>query len=86
MNENPETIRKAANYLEGRNRLPTYVYECKKCQKQVELVQKISERVPPLCNSEECGSVEMESVIVGTSFALKGGGWYKDLYSSTKGK
>ncbi len=33
---------------------------------------------------EACGAPELEKLISHTAFALKGGGWYKDLYASTK--
>lgn len=63
--------------------MPTYVYACKKCDKTVELVQKMSERVAPKCDNPDCGGEEMSSVIVGTSFVLKGHGWARDGYGTT---
>ena len=61
--------------------MPTYSYFCNKCNKNVELVQKMSERQAPLC--EECDTL-MESQIALSNFQLKGDGWAKDGYSSRK--
>lgn len=60
--------------------MPTYVYKCPKCNSEVELIQKITEKISPMCTNEEC-NCEMESVIGSTSFVLKGSGWAKDGYS-----
>ena len=61
--------------------MPTYEYHCQKCGRQFEYVQKISE--PPKKKCENCGG-KLERLISGGAFILKGGGWYKDLYSSSK--
>jgi putative FmdB family regulatory protein len=61
--------------------MPTYEYQCHKCGKHFDYVQKISE--PPKKKCEECGG-KLERLISGGAFILKGGGWYKDLYSSPK--
>ena len=64
--------------------MPTYVYECPKCKEKVEVVQSITNRVPPVCCKEDC-NIEMESVISPSTFVLKGSGWAKDGYSGRKG-
>ena len=61
--------------------MPIYEYECAKCGKRFEVTQKISDA--PLKKHEGCGG-KVERVISGSGFILKGGGWYKDLYSSSK--
>ncbi len=61
--------------------MPIYEYACKKCGKVVEVFQKVSDPGPKTC--EKCGG-RLGRVISHTSFQLKGGGWYKDLYASTK--
>jgi putative FmdB family regulatory protein len=61
--------------------MPTYEYECKKCGKHFEYFQSISE--PKKTECEECKG-PLERLISPSGFILKGGGWYKDLYSSTK--
>lgn len=63
---------------EQRN-MPTYEYHCKSCKKNFEAFQKISEK--PLTKCPSCGK-KVKRLISQTSFALKGGGWYKDGYSS----
>ncbi len=62
--------------------IPIYEYACKKGGHGVELMQKIDDPPPRKC--EQCGC-KMARVISQTSFQLKGGGWYKDLYSSSGG-
>ena len=61
--------------------MPIYEYQCKKCGKVVEVFQKVSDPGPKTC--ERCGG-KLGRLISHTSFQLKGGGWYKDLYASTK--
>lgn len=61
--------------------MPTYVYECPKCHKQLELVQSIRDRKHPVCVEEGCNAVEMDSIIQAGSFVLKGSGWARDGYS-----
>jgi predicted nucleic acid-binding Zn ribbon protein len=36
------------------------------------------------CGCEACNEPKLEKLISRTAFQLKGGGWYKDLYASTK--
>lgn len=61
--------------------MPVYEYQCKSCQREFEYQQRMSDPEKDTC--EACGG-SLERVISRTSFALKGGGWYKDLYSSSK--
>lgn len=62
--------------------MPIYEYVCRKCRKQFEYLQRMSD--PPKRKCEACGAQALERQISQTSFQLKGGGWYKDLYSSPK--
>jgi putative FmdB family regulatory protein len=62
--------------------MPIYEYFCKSCDKTFESFQKITDK--PLANCPECGK-KVKRLISSTSFALKGGGWYKDGYSKGKG-
>jgi len=62
--------------------MPTYEYLCTTCQNLWEEVQKISE--PPIEVCPKCGASTAKRQISGGSFILKGGGWYADLYSSSK--
>ncbi len=59
--------------------MPIYEYECEACGR-FEVMQKITE--PPLKQCEKCKS-PVQKLVSQSSFALKGGGWYKDLYSSS---
>ena len=62
--------------------MPVYEYQCKKCGREFEYQQRMSDPEKTLC--EACGAEALERMISRTAFALKGGGWYKDLYASTK--
>jgi len=59
--------------------MPIYEYECGECGK-FEGIQKITEE--PLKKCEKCGK-PVHRLVSLSSFALVGGGWYKDLYSSS---
>ena len=62
--------------------MPIYEYECRSCGKTVDVLQKVSDPAPAVCSA--CGAPSsLERVVSRTSFVLKGGGWYKDLYGST---
>ena len=61
--------------------MPIYEYECGKCGKRFEYSQKMAE--PPKKKCEKCGG-KLDKLISASSFSLKGGGWYKDLYASPK--
>jgi putative FmdB family regulatory protein len=61
--------------------VPVYVYECDQCGERFEYSHSMND--PPKSVCEKCGG-KLVRVIAPTSFHLKGGGWYKDLYSSKK--
>ena len=62
--------------------MPIYEYRCKKCGKTFEYMQRMTDSPKKKC--EACGASALERLISNTSFQLKGSGWYKDLYSSSK--
>lgn len=63
--------------------MPTYEYMCKKCDHLMEAVQSMKDN--PLKTCPKCQQEGLERLISGGSgFTLKGGGWYKDLYSTPK--
>jgi putative FmdB family regulatory protein len=64
--------------------MPTYEYRCNDCQNEFETEQRIKDA--PLKDCPKCGKPALERLISATAFQLKGGGWYKDLYSSSNGK
>lgn len=60
--------------------MPIYEYLCEACGTLTELIQKVGEPSPRKC--PECGSRKIARLVSRTSFRLKGGGWYADLYST----
>lgn len=60
--------------------MPVYEYTCKACDHEFEREQRISDA--PLKTCPSCGARKAKRMISRTSFVLKGGGWYADLYSS----
>lgn len=63
--------------------MPTYEYACDECEKDFEAEQRITE--DPIQSCPHCSSNQVKRLISKTSFVLKGGGWYSDLYASSKG-
>jgi putative FmdB family regulatory protein len=61
--------------------MPVYEYQCSACSRDFEYQQRMSD--PDKTTCEVCGG-SLERLISRTAFALKGGGWYKDLYASPK--
>jgi putative FmdB family regulatory protein len=64
--------------------MPTYEYRCDKCGHEFERDQRITE--DPIKTCPKCKAPKAKRLISATSFVLKGGGWYSDLYSSGKSK
>jgi putative FmdB family regulatory protein len=62
--------------------MPIYEYLCEKCDHEFEREQRMSD--PPVRTCPRCRSRRVKRLISRTAFHLKGGGWYKDLYSSAK--
>jgi putative FmdB family regulatory protein len=62
--------------------MPIYEYACGKCEHEFEAEQRISD--DPIKTCPKCRSRKVKKLISKTSFVLKGGGWYSDLYSSSK--
>jgi len=61
--------------------MPIYEYECLKCGKKLEVIQKFSDK--PLNKCPECKG-KLHKLISHNSFILKGTGWYATDYSSHK--
>ena len=59
--------------------MPIYEYACAACGHQFEEWQKITDTPVKVC--PKCKAKKVERLISQTSFHLKGGGWYSDLYS-----
>ena len=65
--------------------MPIYEYECSQCHQTSDALQKVNDPPPETC--PHCGAQNTLSRLLSrTSFVLKGGGWYADLYSSSKPK
>jgi putative FmdB family regulatory protein len=68
------------------NGMPIYEYECGKCRKKIEVIQKMSDK--PLKKHEKCGGT-LTKLISAAGFQFKGTGWYvtdyaKDTKSESK--
>jgi putative FmdB family regulatory protein len=61
--------------------MPLYEYECQECGRRIEKIQKFSD--PELTVCPHC-SGKLERTLTAPAVQFKGGGWYKDLYSSAK--
>ncbi len=57
--------------------MPTYEYKCKRCGKEFEINQSITEA--PLERCKECRGV-LKRLISQSTFILKGDGWYVSDY------
>jgi putative FmdB family regulatory protein len=61
--------------------MPLYEYQCQECDRRTEKIQKLS--APDLTVCPYCGG-RLERTLTAAAVQFKGGGWYKDLYSSAK--
>ena len=59
--------------------MPIYEYECTKCGKITEAMQKFSD--PPLTECSYCGG-KLRKLISMSTFHLKGTGWYVTDYAA----
>jgi putative FmdB family regulatory protein len=65
--------------------MPIYEYECRQCHEVSDTLQKVGDPIPATC--PRCGAENTLARLVSrTSFVLKGGGWYSDLYASSSAK
>src|SRR5437764_3584034 len=58
--------------------MPIYEYECEKCGKTIEVLQKMSDK--PLKKHENCGGA-LTKLISASGFQFKGTGWYVTDYA-----
>ena len=63
--------------------MPTYEYQCEKCQRVFEIRQRITE--PALTTCEVCGG-HVKRLLSSAPFILKGEGWYVTDYPSESRK
>src|ERR671936_67765 len=62
--------------------MPIYEYECSKCGKTIEVIQKMSDK--PLKKHEGCGG-PLTKLISAAGFQFKGTGWYVTDYARKSG-
>jgi putative FmdB family regulatory protein len=62
----------------------TYEYECEGCKRTFDVEQSIKD--PCLERCPHCASVNVKRLVSSGNFVLKGDGWYRDGYSSSKKK
>jgi putative FmdB family regulatory protein len=60
--------------------MPLYEYQCSKCEKKFEVIQKFADE--PLTEHEGCGG-SVQRLMSAPSFHLKGSGWYATDYAKT---
>ena len=58
--------------------MPIYEFRCKKCGKQIEVIQKFADKKPTRC--KECGG-RLEKLISSPAIQFKGEGWYVTDYA-----
>lgn len=63
--------------------MPIYEYYCNDCEKEFEVLQKISAQ--PLTECKFC-SGNVEKMVSNSSFTFKGGGWYITDYKNKSKK
>jgi putative FmdB family regulatory protein len=63
--------------------VPTYEYQCDRCNRVFEVRQRISE--PALTTHDDCGG-SVRRLLSPAPFILKGGGWYVTDYPSESRK
>ena len=63
--------------------MPTYEYQCEKCQRVFEVRQRITE--PALSTCDVCGG-RVKRLLSSAPFILKGEGWYVTDYPSESRK
>jgi len=59
----------------GYQSMPIYEYQCTACDKEIEVLQKISDDPLQIC--PVCGESALKKKISAAAFRLKGGGWYE---------
>ena len=62
--------------------MPIYEFRCRKCNNQIEVYQKLSDKPPTRC--QKCGG-RLEKQFSRTSVQFKGEGWYVTDYARKGG-
>ena len=61
--------------------MPTYDYQCDKCEFEFEREQRITE--DPIKTCPKCKARKVKRLLSAPNFILKGGGWYADGYGTS---
>ncbi len=61
--------------------MPLYEYKCSKCQKKIEIIQKVGDPAPTKCPF--CGG-SLKKLISIPAIQFKGSGWYVTDYAAKK--
>jgi putative FmdB family regulatory protein len=61
--------------------MPIYEYQCQACNKQLEVLRKISDA--PLVECPDCGEDTLRKKVSAAAFRLKGGGWYETDFKTS---
>lgn len=61
--------------------MPTYEYQCEKCETRFEFMKGITDETIPDCPS--CGSGQVRRAVSWSSFKLNGSGWYVTDYGKS---
>tara|TARA_B100001029_G_C14765605_1_gene288344 strand:- start:317 stop:607 length:291 start_codon:yes stop_codon:yes gene_type:complete len=64
--------------------MPIYDYKCSKCENEIEIIQKISDKPKDVCPM--CNKKGLKKQISAPSFRLKGSGWYETDFKTGKKK
>ena len=64
--------------------MPIYEYECEKCKKRFEVIQKMSD--PPLVTCSDCSGKLNKLVSSPAGLLFKGSGWYVNDYAKKNGQ
>lgn len=64
--------------------MPIYEYECEKCKKQFEVLQRVSD--PPMAVCSECGGPVRKMISSPSGLVFKGSGFYITDYAKKNGK
>ena len=63
--------------------MPLYEYQCQKCAKRVEILQRVSD--PPYSHCPKCGG-DMKKLMSSPAIQFKGSGFYKTDYANKSSK
>ena len=66
--------------------MPTYEYQCGKCEKVFDIFHGMSEEGPKRCQDPECNGKLKKLISAGSGLIFKGSGFYITDYKNKSGK